>query len=425
MNWLRIELEEMSRDEVKSMAVIGGGPAGLMAAEVLLEMGLKVDLYDAMPSLGRKFLRAGKGGLNLTHSEPLDEFLSRYGTRRPNLEPIIKAFPTEEIRNWLSLLGFQTYVGTSGRVFPKNFNSSPILRAWISRLRNQGLTINTRHRWLGWEKRFHLYFESPAGTRKVEHNAVVVALGGGSWPQLGSDGRWVSLFRQKEIVVQPLKPSNCGFDLEWTPHFRERFHGTPVKPVVVSFAMPDGRNIRQQGEFIITKTGLEGSVIYALSSFLRDEIDHKGGAVIHLDLAPDWAYSRLHERLSVPRGSRTVSSYLKKTVGIEGVTAGLLYEVLSREDFKYPERVADGIKKLPLTLISPRPLEEAISSAGGVDFEEIDQNLMLRKYPGMFCAGEMLDWEAPTGGYLLSACLASGRWAAKGAAEWLQTRRIR
>lgn len=399
--------------------MIGGGPAGLMAAEVLLERGQKVDLYDAMPSLGRKFLRAGKGGLNLTHSESLEILLSRYGSRRPHLEPIIGAFPPAEIRKWFSDLGFQTYVGSSGRVFPENFNSSPILRAWLARLKDQGLVINTHHRWLGWDQRFSLNFETPAGKKMVEHQAVVVALGGGSWPELGSDGGWVPFFKQKEIVVHPLMPANCGFDLEWTPHFRQRFHGKPVKPVVVSFSVPGGKNIQKQGEFIVTQTGIEGSVIYALSNFLRDEIEHTGTAVIHLDLAPDWTYSRLRERLSEPRGSRSIANHLKKAAGLEGIRAGLLYEILEREDFNSPERVAEAIKKLPLTLISARPLEEAISSAGGVVFEELDNNLMLRKYPGMFCAGEMLDWEAPTGGYLLTACFASGRWAGKGAAEWL------
>ena len=412
-------MEETRQIESSSIAVIGGGPAGLMAAEVLLAQGLKVDLYDAMPSLGRKFLRAGKGGLNLTHSENLDNFLSRYGSRRPNLEPIIEAFSPEDIKNWVAQLGFQTFIGSSGRVFPENFNSSPILRAWLSRLKDQGLIIHLRNRWVGWDHRFQLYFESPDGKMVANHPAVVVALGGGSWPELGSDGGWVPFFRQKGIFIHSLKPANCGFDLDWSPFFREKFHGTPVKPVVVSFIRPDGEAIREQGEFILTKTGLEGSIIYFLSSYLRDEIEINGTATIHLDLAPDWTYPRLLERLSEPRGSRTVATHLKKAVGIEGVKAGLLYEVLSREDLNFPEKVVKAIKMLPLTLKSPRPLEEAISSAGGVAFEELDQNLMLRKYPGMFCAGEMLDWEAPTGGYLLSACFASGRWAGKGAVEWL------
>jgi len=412
-------LEKTKQTESRSVAVIGGGPAGLMAAEVLLERGLKVDLYDAMPSLGRKFLRAGKGGLNLTHSESLEKLSSKYGPHRPNLEPIIKAFPPVSIRKWLSQLGFQTFVGSSGRVFPENFNSSPILRAWLSRLKSQGLAINTRHRWLGWDHRYDLYFDTPFGKKVVNHQAVVIALGGGSWPELGSDGGWVPMFIQKDIDIRPLKPANCGFDLEWTPHFKERFHGIPVKPVVVSFDMPDGKTVQKQGEFIITKTGIEGGVIYAISNILRDQIDNTGTAVIYLDLAPDRDYSSLLERLSEPRGSRTVSSHLKRAAGLEGVRSGLLYEVLGRDEFDFPEKVAKAIKKLSLTLISTRPLEEAISSAGGVVFEELDQNLMLRRYPGMFCAGEMLDWEAPTGGYLLTACFASGRWAGKGAAEWL------
>lgn len=419
---LRIKLEKTRQNSMQSIAVIGGGPAGLMAAEVLLEEGLQVVLYDAMPSLGRKFLRAGKGGLNLTHSESFEKFLSRYGERRSNLDPIIRTFTPTDLREWLVKLGYQTYTGSSGRVFPETFNSSPILRAWLDRLKGQGLKVYTRHKWLGWEHPSELQFETPAGKRVVKHPAVVVALGGGSWPQLGSDGGWVSFFMHKGIVVQPLKPANCGFNLEWTDHFSGRFHGEPVKPVLVIYGPPDRKQIQKQGEFIITRTGLEGGLIYALSAYLRDEIDQNGSATIELDLAPDWDYDRLLEKLLQPRGSRTVSTHLKKSVGIGGVKAGLLYEVLPREAFNSPERVASAIKRLPLTLVAPRPLEEAISSAGGVPFEELDQSLMLKKFPGIFCAGEMLDWEAPTGGYLLTACFATGRWAGKAAASWVSNR---
>ena len=403
----------------EKVAIIGGGPAGLMAAEVLLDSGCPVELFDRMPSIGRKFLMAGKGGLNLTHSEQMDQLLTRYGNRKEFLAPIIQAFPPEYLRRWINQLGFNTFIGTSGRIFPENFNSVPILKAWIARLKSQGLVIHTRHNWIGWEGNYTLHFETPVGLKIYEASAVIMALGGGSWPQLGSDGAWVSVFTQKGIDTQPLIPSNCGFDVAWTPHFIERFNGTPVKSVLVKFRDGEGNDFQRKGEFIITKTGVEGSVIYALSSFLRDEIMVRGAAFIDLDLAPDWTFERLLASLARPRGSKSVSSYLKKAVGITGVKAGLLWETLEREDFDDPERLASAIKGTRLTLLSPRPLEEAISSAGGVEFDALNHNLMLKKFPGVFCAGEMLDWEAPTGGYLLTACFAMGRWAGNGVLSWL------
>jgi uncharacterized flavoprotein (TIGR03862 family) len=404
-----------------SVAIIGGGPAGLMAAEVISARGrfAKVDVYDSMPSLGRKFLMAGKSGLNITYSEPFEQFVSRYGKRRPQLEPMLKRFGPDELRQWVHGFGIETFVGTSGRVFPVGMKASPLLRAWLKRLADSGVTFHPRHRWKGFLSFAQgglslLNFESPKGEKTIQADAVVLALGGGSWSRLGSDGAWVPWLEQAGVQVEPLKPSNCGFDVDWSLHFRERFDGHPLKSVVLSFG-----SFRQQGEFIVTKEGIEGSLIYAASALLRDEIDARGSAVVTLDLAPDRSYEWLVERLSKPRGSRSMASHLEKTVNIKGVKAGLLREFVSKDDFQKTERLAHFIKNLPILLIATRPLDEAISSAGGVTFESLDENLMIRSLPGVFCAGEMLDWEAPTGGYLLTACFASGYTAGKGVLKWL------
>jgi uncharacterized flavoprotein (TIGR03862 family) len=406
-------------DERKSVAVIGGGPAGLMAAEMLVNDGLRVDLYDAMPSAGRKFLVAGKGGLNLTHSEPFEQFLTRYGTRRPYLEPLLIDFGPEQLRLWTRGLGFETFVGTSGRVFPVGMKTAPILRLWLERLRLGGVDFHQRHKWLGWNADNSLRFETPAGEISVQTDAVILALGGGSWPQTGSTGAWLPLLTGRGVAVAPLKPSNCGFDVAWTGHFQSRFAGYPLKSVVLSFTDSKGNAFHQQGEFIVTETGVEGSLIYTCSALLRDEIEASGQAVICLDLAPGWTHEKLVERLARPRGSRSISSHLEKAVGIKGIKAGLLWEFVPKIDFGDAVKLAAAIKDLPVPLIAPRPLEEAISSAGGVVFEELDDHLMIRSLPGVFCAGEMLDWEAPTGGYLLTACFASGRAAGLGVLEWL------
>jgi uncharacterized flavoprotein (TIGR03862 family) len=412
-----------------TIAIVGGGPAGLMAAEVVSGRGLRVDVYDTMPSLGRKFLMAGKSGLNLTHSEPFEQFVSRYGKRRPQIEPLLKQFGPGELRAWVHDLGVETFVGTSGRVFPAGMKASPLLRAWLKRLAEAGVSFHVRHRWtgllsgLGPSRRaaeaptggsITLTFESPVGNVTVQADAVVLALGGGSWSRLGSDGDWVPWLEQAGVKVVPLKPSNCGFEVRWSPHFREKFEGHPVKSVVLSFA-----RFQQQGEFIITKEGVEGGLIYTASALLRDEIEATGGAVMNLDLAPDRSSGWLVERLSRPRGSRSLASHVEKSVGIRGVKAGLLREFLSQEEFSDSERLATGIKSLPVPLVATRPLDEAISSAGGVTFESLDEHLMLRSMPGVFCAGEMLDWEAPTGGYLLTACFASGYVAGNGVVKWL------
>jgi len=403
----------------RSVAVVGGGPAGLMAAEVLIQGGVRVDLYDSMPSVGRKFLVAGKGGLNLTHAESREQFHSRYGTRRAQLEPLLDKFGPEDLRRWVHELGTDTFVGTSGRVFPVGMKTAPILRAWLIRLRNAGVTFHMRHKWCGWSNNGSLLFETPDGEASVSPSAVVLALGGGSWARLGSTGAWVQLLVKRGVAVAALKPSNCGFDVAWSEHFRTRFEGFPLKSVIVSFTDSKGNAFRKQGELIVTATGVEGSLIYAISAQLRDEIEANGSAVIKLDLAPGWSQQRLMDRLSQPRGSRTLSGHLEKAVKIKGVKAGLLREFVPNQNFADPECLASAIKELPIPLIAPRPLDEAISSAGGVLFDELDEGLMIRSIPGVFCAGEMLDWEAPTGGYLLTACFASGRAAGLGTLAWL------
>ena len=399
----------------KTVAIIGGGPAGLMAAEVISGRGVQVGVYDSMSSLGRKFLMAGKSGLNLTHSEPFEKFVARYGMRRAQIEPMLRKFGPDELRDWAHALGVETFVGTSGRVFPVGMKSSPLLRAWLKRLDASGVTVHLRHKWTGFLPDGSLQFETPNGQVTIKPDATVLALGGGSWARLGSDGAWVPWLRQAGVEVKALRPSNCGFDVGWSAHFREKFEGHPVKSVVLSFG-----DFHQQGEFIITKEGVEGSLIYAASSLLRDEIDAKGKAVMMLDLAPDRSHDWLVERLSKSRGSRSMASHLEKTVNIKGVKAGLLREFVSKEDYSHLQPLAHFIKNLPIPLIGTRPLDEAISSAGGITFESLDEHLMLKSMPGVFCAGEMLDWEAPTGGYLLTACFASGYVAGQGLLDWLE-----
>ena len=398
----------------KSVAIIGGGPAGLMAAEIISARGMRVDVYDSMPSAGRKLLMAGKSGLNITHSDPFEVFVSRYGKRREEIEPLLKQFGADQLREWVHGLGIQTFIGTSGRVFPMGMKASPLLRAWLGRLTDSGVTFHLRHKLTGIRPDKSLQFETPNGEVIVNADAIVLALGGGSWRRLGSAGAWADWLKPAGVEVEPLRPSNCGFDVTWSDHFREKYEGHPIKSVVLSFGEFQG-----QGEFIVTKEGVEGGLIYSASAFIRDEIYANGTATVLLDLKPDRTLDWLTEKLSRPRGSRSLASYLEKTLGIKGVKAGLLREFVSKEDFTDAKRLAEFIKALPVPFAAPRPLDEAISTAGGVTFEALDENLMLKNLPGIFCAGEMLDWEAPTGGYLLTACFSSGVAAGNGVLKYL------
>ncbi len=404
----------------RKVAVIGGGPAGLMAAEVLSQGGVRVDVYDAMPTVGRKFLMAGKGGMNITHAEPAEKFLSRYGTRRAQLEPLLEQFGANELRAWVQGLGIATFVGSSGRVFPTDMKAAPLLRAWLHRLREAGVKFHMRHRWCGWNEQGALRFSTAEGERAVQADAVVLALGGGSWARLGSDGAWVALLAQRGVDVAPLRPANCGFDVAWSEHFTSRFAGHPLKAVKVSFTDARGNVHSRQGDVMVTGSGIEGGVIYALSALLRDEIAARGSATIHLDLSPNKDMLRLIAEINHPRGSRSMSSHLQSRANIKGVQTGMLHEVLAKADFAKPACLAAAIKSLPLQLMAARPIDEAISSAGGVTFEGLDEHLMLRMMSGVFCAGEMLDWEAATGGYLLTACFASGRQAGFGVLNYLR-----
>ena len=409
------------------VAVIGGGPAGLMAAQVAAQAGCSVRLFDAMPSVGRKFLLAGKGGLNLTHSEGPEAFASRYGARRPAIEALLKDFDSQALRDWAHRLGVETFVGTSGRVFPKDMKAAPLLRAWLQQLRHpqqgQPVQFHMRHRWTGWSDDGALQFDTPQGPVLQRARSVVLALGGGSWARLGSDGAWVGLLAGMGVKVAPLLPSNCGFDVKggWSTHFSSRFAGQPFKSVAISVATTDGRAFQRKGEFVATETGVEGSLIYAASALLRDDILQTGSAKFSLDLLPDFSLERVLKECKHPRGSRSLSSHLKSRLSLDGIKMGLLYELCTKETLDNPDALAQAIKELSLTLQAARPLDEAISSAGGVVFEAMTPGLMLEQLPGVFCAGEMLDWEAPTGGYLLQASFASGVRAGQGAAQYSAT----
>jgi uncharacterized flavoprotein (TIGR03862 family) len=407
----------VSEVEHPFVAVIGGGPAGLMAAEALAEAGVAaVHLFDAMPSVGRKFLLAGKGGLNLTHSEPLPQFVARYGPRAAQVAAWLDRFAPDAARAWAQGLGIDTFVGSSGRVFPTDMKAAPLLRAWLHRLRGRGVVFHMRHRWLGWGQGRGLRFATPQGEATVQPMATVLALGGASWPRLGSDAAWVPWLREAGADVRPLVPANCGFEVapSWTAHLRERFAGAPIKPVVLRF-----EGFERQGEFVLSEYGIEGSLVYAASAAIREAIAAQGSATVTLDLLPAHDGERVAREVAHPRGTRSLSSHLKSRLGLAGAKVALLHELLPREALADAARLAAAIKALPIALTAARPIAEAISSAGGVGFESLDQGLMLQARPSLFCAGEMLDWEAPTGGYLLQASMASGRVAGAAALRWI------
>jgi uncharacterized flavoprotein (TIGR03862 family) len=402
------------------VAVIGAGPAGLMAAEVLAQGGAGVTVYDAMPSVGRKFLMAGRGGLNLTHSEALPEFLQRYGAAMPQLAPAIEAFPPDALRDWSEALGQPTFIGSSGRVFPEAFKASPLLRAWLRRLGAMGVQFALRQRWTGWEEGGRLSVRTPDGPRLVDAQATVLALGGASWPRLGSDGAWMETLAAKGVAIAPLRPANCGFTVAWSAIFRDRFEGHPLKGVALSFG---SRTVR--GEAVVTRAGLEGGAIYAISADLRQAIIDKGQAMLRIALRPDSETSDLAARLAVPKGKQSFSNWLRKAAHLSPVGTGLLQEAAIASDVSLPSLSAAGLAELinavPVQLNGLAPIARAISTAGGISFDELDADFMIRRLPGVFAAGEMLDWEAPTGGYLLQASFATGAAAGRGLLKWLGT----
>ena len=404
----------------KRVAVIGGGPAGLFAAERLRAAGLAVDLYEAKGSPGRKFLIAGKGGLNLTHSEPRPQFDARYRERATEVAGWLDAFDADALRRWAQGLGVETYVGSSGRVFPVDRKAAPLLRGWVRRLKEQGVRFHVQHRWLGWNGDGSLRMQTNDGEIAVQADATVLALGGGSWPQLGSDGTWVELLRARGVEIAPLQAANCGFDIDWSEHFRQRHAGSPLKPVIAHWRDAQGNTHELQGECVASEYGIEGSLIYAIAADLREAINRDGYALLELDLVPGRELQCLHADLTRPRKGRSFGEHLRRAAGIDAVKAALLFEVLGKDAGNDLDAVARTLKRLPLRVLRPRPMIETISTAGGVRLEAMDDKLMLRALPGVFCAGEMLDWEAPTGGYLLTACYASALRAADGVIEWLR-----
>jgi uncharacterized flavoprotein (TIGR03862 family) len=406
----------MSSPAQARVAVIGGGPAGLMAAEALAAAGMAVTVFDRMPTLARKFLLAGRGGLNLTHSEPLDRLLARYGAAEPRLRAAIEAFPPAELRAWCEGLGQPTFVGSSRRVFPTALKASPLLRAWLRRLTTSGVTFAPRHAFTGWDAEERLRFATPKGEMTLHAEATVLALGGASWPRLGADGSWVDVLTRAGIAVTPLRPANCGFLIAWPDAFRDRFAGQPLKRIALACG-----DSAVRGEAVVTRSGIEGGAVYALSAVLREAIAAAGEAGVHLDLKPDLAAEDIARRLAVPRGKQSLANFLRKTVRLEPVAIALLQVAAAGQLAALTAaELVRLIKAVPLTLVGTAPLARAISTAGGIALDEIDANFMLRRRPGIFVAGEMLDWEAPTGGYLLQACLATGAAAGRGATAWLR-----
>ena len=401
-----------------NVAIIGAGPAGLMAAEVLAQGGAAVTVYDAMPSAGRKFLMAGRGGLNLTHSEPLPTFLARYREAQPYLAAAIEAFPPQALRDWSEALGQETFIGSSGRVFPRAFKASPLLRAWLRRLDSMGVKLALRHRWTGWDEQGRLRFQTPDGPHIIETGATVLALGGASWPRLGSDGTWAETLVAKGVQISPLRPANSGFTVPWSDIFRDRFEGQPLKGVALTFGAH-----RVRGEAVVTRIGIEGGAVYALSAELRETIIRAGQVTLRVALRPDLDMKDLIAKVSAPKGKQSLSNFLRKAVGLSPVAIGLLQEAAKASGTSLaslsPPDLASLINAVPIELTGIAPIGRAISTAGGIAFDELDSDFMLRRLPGVFAAGEMLDWEAPTGGYLLQASFATGAAAGRGALKWL------
>ena len=417
-------MQPVQNSQSPTVVIVGAGPAGLMAAEVLARRGAHVVVCDAMPSAGRKFLLAGRGGLNITHTEALDGFIARYEDRAAQVAPWLAGFGPQAVREWAHGLGIETFVGSSGRVFPREMKAAPLLRAWLHALRKAGVQFHMRHRWTGWDESGALQFTTPQGQLRMQPAATLLALGGGSWRRLGSDGAWVTMLADKGVKVAPLTPANCGFEAAWSAHFVERFAGQPLKSVALAAPDAQGAPTYRRGECMITASGVEGGLIYALSARLREQIRRDGQATLYVDLLPDHDERQVLAEVSRSRGARSMSSHLRTRLGLHGAKAGLLRECLGAEAFGDAAALARGIKHLPVRLHGTRPMDEAISTAGGVCFESLDERLMLRGLAGTFCAGEMLDWEAPTGGYLLTACLASGDAAGHGIADWLATASI-
>lgn len=398
---------------IRKIALFGGGPAALMAADALAGQGHSITLYEAMPTVGRKFLLAGKSGLNLTHSEDYALFCRRFGAASDRLSAALGAFAPQALRDWADALGAETFTGSSGRVFPRAMKGSPLLRRWLARLQTAGVEIRTRHRWLGFDGTSHRV-DTPDGIITVEADAALLAFGGGSWPRLGSDGQWINVLRGAGVIVEDLQPANCGFDVEWSPHFREKFAGAPVKAVTATSGAGT-----LPGEFVISRTGIEGSLVYAHAADLRNALNTEGTARLTIDLAPDRSHERLANGLSRQKAGTSFSNRLRKATGLEGVKAALLREVFIDCAKGSPDELAKAIKALAIPVLRPRPIAEAISSAGGISWDEINPDFMLKRHPGLFVAGEMIDWEAPTGGYLLTACMATGRAAANGMLAYL------
>ncbi len=413
-----------SDKSIKTAAIIGGGPAGLMAAEVLVRSGIKVSVYESMPTAGRKFLRAGLGGLNITHNEPYKDFCIRYGDRQKHLQSMLDEFTPDKLRQWVHELGIETFVGSSGRVFPREMKAAPLLRTWVHRLKSSGVEFYQNHRFVGFDKNNKLELTTADGTMVLDTGVVILALGGASWPELGSTGNWTPWLAQRGVEIAPWQPANCGFTVDWSELFKQKFDHSPLKSVALTFTDLDGQTETRQGELMVCDWGIEGSLVYAFSKRLRESLLKNGEATFTLDLLPGKNTAKIESDLSRPRGSKTLSRHLQTCLGDDALKRNLLYEALTRDQMNHPGTISKCIKHLPITVSGTRPIAEAISTAGGVKFESCDNNLMLKDLPGIFVCGEMLDWEAPTGGYLLTACFATGQRAGQGALAWLQNQMI-